>query len=84
MPSVLSDQLQGELCTPDVAVRQQKQVPDATGQRQQAERSQGAPQLSAAADWRRVLMGRNRAEQESSNTPHLDTFYWFVSVPLDV
>lgn len=46
--SIVSEQLQGELGVLDVAVRQQQQVPDAARWRQQAERSQGTPQLSAS------------------------------------
>lgn len=60
--SVVSEQLQGELCVLDVAVRQQQQVPDASGRRQQAERSQGPPQLSAASYWREALIGGRGAE----------------------
>lgn len=43
-----SEQPQRGLRVLDVAVRQQQQVPDAPARRQQAESSQGPPQLSAA------------------------------------
>lgn len=46
--SVLSEQLQGDRSVLDVAVRQQQQVTDAGGWRQQAERPERPPQLSTA------------------------------------
>lgn len=67
MCSVVSEQLQGERCILDVAIRQQKQVPDATGRRQQAESSQGSPQLSAAPYWRQVLEGIGVVQVEIVN-----------------
>lgn len=62
MLNVVSEQPQGELCILDVAVRQQQQVPDAARRRQQAESSQGPPQLSAAPYWREALIGEREAE----------------------
>lgn len=59
---VVSEQPQGELGVLDVSVRQQQQVPEAARRRQQAESSQGPPQLGAAPYWRGALTGRREAE----------------------
>lgn len=63
MLNVASEQLQGELCVLDVAVRQQQQVPDTMGWRQQAESTQGPPQLSAAPYWGKALIGGGRGAE---------------------
>lgn len=62
MRGVVSEQLQGQRRVLDVAVRQQKQVSDAAGRRQQAECSQGPPQLSAAPYSRAALREENSSE----------------------
>lgn len=51
------EQLQGQLRVLDVTVRQQQQVSDAPGRRQQAEGPQGPPQLGAAPYWSEALVG---------------------------
>lgn len=58
----VSDQLQRKLGVLNVTVRQQQQVPDATRRRQQAERSQRTPQLSAAPYQRAALPGGREAD----------------------
>lgn len=72
--SVVPEQLQGELRVLDVAVRQQQQVPDAAGRRQQAESSQGPPQLSAAPYWRETLVGGRGARPSEHPTVHTSDF----------
>lgn len=67
--SVVSEQLQGELRALDVAVRQQHQVPDAAGRRQQAESPQGPPQLGAAPYWGETLIeGKGAKLSEHTGT----------------
>lgn len=51
------EQLQGQLGVLDVTVRQQQQVSDAPGRRQQAQGPQGPPQLGAAPYWSEALVG---------------------------
>lgn len=57
------EQLQGQLGVLDVTVRQQQQVSDAPGRRQQAQGPQGPPQLGAAPYWSEALGGGREASR---------------------
>lgn len=67
----VSEQLQRELGVLNVTIRQQQQVPDAARRRQQAERSQRTPQLSAAPDKWAALPGSRDADGTM-----LTNWYW--------
>lgn len=76
MPHAVPEQPQGQLGVLDVAVGQQQQIPEAAGGRQQAEGSQGPPQLGAAPYWSQALRRGGRrvtgGEPSQSGRPRLN------------
>lgn len=79
MLNIFPEQPQGDLCVLDVAIRQEQQVPNAAGRRQQAEGSQRPPQLSAAPHWREALI-----EEKGEKLSDIENNHEFLRIALNV